>query len=171
VLARHEAFYVSTKQDSASRFVLALDNRHATQTRSCALTTDRSAVRLNRLELRQRPTQLVKVERSIQTLIFNHQSACAVFCSRSYYFFRPEPLKITKSASSSTPSQEKDRQISDDQNADKADGHRTRHSSLSIFKSDAQSVVQVSKYNRFENLCKPPVFNRLQRFRRSGHAI
>jgi hypothetical protein len=78
-------------------------------------------------------------QRSIQTHIFNHQSASYVLprlpVLAGYYFVRPEPLKITKSASSSTPSQEQDYQCLVIKNADKADGLLTRHSSLSVFQA------------------------------------
>src|SRR5215204_3795264 len=107
-------------------------------------------------------------QRSIQTRIFNHQSASYVLprlpVLAGYYFVRPEPLKITKSASSSTPSQEQDYQCLVTKNADKADGHLTRHSSLSVFSNNVYRVVQVSKYNRFGLPCKPPVSNRLHGF-------
>jgi hypothetical protein len=103
--------------------------------RSKGLTTDRSVVRFLSARNCSRPTQLVKVERSIQTLIFNQQSAYAAFCPRSYYFIRPEPLKITKSASSSTPSQEKDRRFNQQSKRGSAVGIRTRHASSSGFSS------------------------------------
>lgn len=65
---------------------LALDNRQQIQRCSCALTTDRSMVRLNRIELLRAPcspacrapkdpARANSKQRAIQTLIFNHQSA------------------------------------------------------------------------------------------------
>jgi hypothetical protein len=71
----------------------ALDNRQQLAPLKC-LAIDRSFARV-----------LQRKSRSIQTLIFNHQSATlfiAAVCVRSYYFIHFEPLKITKSASSST---------------------------------------------------------------------
>ena len=106
--------------------------------RSKCLTTDRSVVRSLSARNRSRPTQLVKVERSIQTLIFNQQSASAVFCPRSYYFIRPEPLKITKSASSSTPFFKKlDRTSSVRSDADQRSGISPDMHRYLNFQSDA----------------------------------
>src|SRR5688572_19356628 len=65
---------VSTKQDSASRSVLALDNRHATQLAhvlSRPIAQPSASIALSR----SRPVQLVKTGRAIQTHIFNQQSA------------------------------------------------------------------------------------------------
>lgn len=84
-----------------------------------------------------------------------------------YYFVRPEPLKITKSASSSTPCKEQDYRF--DQQSEARISGRDSHPTCIVIDfqfSNAQRpkpcVVRVSKYNRFSLACKPPASNELQ---------
>jgi hypothetical protein len=66
---------------------------------------------------------------SFQTQIFKQQNrnptTAAALWSRHYYCFRVEPLKIAKSASSSTPLQEQVASLRQQQNADQEVPRRT----------------------------------------------
>ena len=102
---------VSNRQDSASRQFLALDNRHAT--RSLKGPHDRS---LNRARSKSKELLTLYSIGKSRALYPNpdfQSSIRVVLLPRlpvlvSYYFVRPEPLKITKSAPSSTPCKEQD---------------------------------------------------------------
>ena len=102
---------VSNRQDSASHQFLALDNRHAT--RSLKGPHDRS---LNRARSKSKELLTLYSIGKSRALYPNpdfQSSIRVVLLPRlpvlvSYYFVRPEPLKITKSAPSSTPCKEQD---------------------------------------------------------------
>ena len=84
--------------------------------------------------------------RSFQTQIFKKPSALsAVFCAPRYYFIHAEPLKITKSVSSSTPCREQDDLLQGRQE----DGSRgaSRHIASLYFNPNEYCVVRVPKYN------------------------
>ena len=91
---------------------------------------------------------------SIQTHIFNQQSARAAVCARSYYFVHPEPLNITKSASSSTPSQEKDYRLYTRQSErGSAVGIRTRLVSSSSFQARHATGASFRSLNITASAC------------------
>ena len=140
------ALHLTSRYQVFTPDISALDNRHCN---SLLLSASQSIAQLIAFYKRK--------NRSIQTLIFNQQSAScfnAAVCVRSYYFVHFEPLKITKSAFSSTQFQSRKSRGSEVR-------HLTRHTSLSFFKR-RNCVVQVFKYNRFDRSCKPPPLNRLE---------
>ena len=84
---------------------LALDNRHATQP-AHVLTQPIAQLRASIALSRSRP--LLQQQKARYPNPYFQSSirvalGAAAACPRSYYFVRPEPLKITKSASRSTP--------------------------------------------------------------------